>query len=118
MHATPAINTSPQRPLSPIRYGDSLGLFLLRLHMNWCKPGNEGHTSAMRLGLAERPLELTEVLETAGEDMSIVREAQAILDKQRVVRGGHKARKAETFELERQPGIEPPTLSPMGISPF
>lgn len=37
-----------------------------------------------------RSLELTEVLEAAGEDMSIAREAQALLDKQRVLGAGTK----------------------------
>ena len=64
-------------------------LDLLRFDRNWCAPGQDGKTPAMRLGIADRPLELAEALEAAGEDLSLAREARELLEAQR---RGRKAR--------------------------
>ena len=63
-------------------------LDLLRLDHNWCAPGEDGRTPAMRLGVAERPLELGQVLEAGGEDLREVREIAARLA------SGRQARRA------------------------
>ena len=62
-------------------------LDLLRFERNWCKPGADGQTPAMRAGAAARPLDLAAVLEGGGEDLRLVHEAEALLAAQRGRRG-------------------------------
>jgi len=59
-------------------------LDLQRWQWNWARSDtHDGQTPAMRLGLVDRPVDLTEMLEAAGEDLSALRQVEDLLEAQR-----------------------------------
>ena len=84
-------------------------LDLQRLWWNWCAPGEDGRTPAMRLGLAARPIALADALESAGEDMSAVRRQAAALEAERQAR---RMRRRAVAEEARTVAPVAPTAGP------
>jgi len=87
-------------PYNPARVQTLLDL--LRLRRNWCAPGEDGRPPAMRVGVADRPLELAEVLEAAGEDLREARAAESMLRERREAR---KERRPAAARAEPSPSL-------------
>jgi len=92
-------------PYNPAMVQRQLDLF--RFHENWCKPGKDGNTPAMRLGLVGQPCTLLAALDACGEDMQEVRtieEAKARQETQR--RQRHQRRAPPQHQADPAPSMD------------